>query len=78
MTNYNNKVLYIGYTNNLQRRILEHKYKLIDGFTKRYNLTNLVYFERLNNYGDATAGEKQIKGWLRTKKIKIIESINPK
>jgi len=77
MTNYTNKVLYTGYTNNLQRRIFEHKFKLIDGFTKRFNLTKLVYFERFNNSGEATIREKQIKGWIRVKKIKLINSINP-
>jgi len=77
LTNFTNKVLYTGYTNNLQRRIFEHKHKLDKGFTSKYNISKLVYFESLNNSGDAEAREKQIKGWRREKKIKLIESINP-
>ncbi len=77
LTNWNNKVLYVGVTNNLIRRVYEHKNKLIDGFTKKYNLNKLVYFEEFNNVNDAIAAEKKIKGWLRIKKIKLIESVNP-
>ena len=55
----------------------EHKNKLIEGFTKKYNLTKLVYFEEFSRVEDAIAAEKKIKGWLRVKKIKLIESINP-
>lgn len=77
LTNFTNKVLYIGVTNNLQRRIYEHKQKLVDGFTKKYNLTRLVYFEEFSRIEDAIAAEKKIKGWLRIKKINLIESKNP-
>ena len=77
LTNKYNKVLYIGVTNNLQRRIDEHKNKFIKGFTSKYNLTKLVYFQEFTDIQDALAGEKKIKGWLRIKKIKLIESINP-
>ncbi len=77
MTNKSNKVLYVGYTNNIQRRVTEHRNKLIEGFTSRYNVLKLVYFENMNSHSSAKAREKQIKGWLRQKKIKLIESINP-
>lgn len=70
--------LYTGMTNDLKRRVYQHKEKLIEGFTKRYNVTRLVYFEEFGNVHDAIAREKQIKGWLRRKKIDLIESLNPK
>lgn len=77
LTNKNNRVLYIGVTNNLLRRIYEHRSKMIAGFTSKYNLTKLVYFEEFTSPTDAITAEKKIKGWLRIKKIKLIESINP-
>ena len=77
LTNKNNKVLYTGVTNDLERRVYEHKQKLINGFTSKYNLTKLVYFQDFSRIDDAIAAEKRIKGWLRVKKIKIIESVNP-
>jgi putative endonuclease len=77
MTNKSNKVLYAGYTNNLQRRVKEHKIKLIEGFTSKYNVSKLVYYENVRGLGEAQSREKQIKGWLRQKKIKLIESLNP-
>ncbi len=70
--------LYTGVTNNLERRAYEHKLKLAEGFTKRYNLTRLVYFEETDNVSVAIEREKQIKGMLRSKKISLITSINPK
>jgi len=76
MTN-RSKTLYTGVTNNLIRRVYEHKNKMIDGFTKKYNLTNLVYFEETGDILSAITREKQIKGWLRKKKIVLIESVNP-
>ena len=76
MTNYS-KTLYTGVTNDLNRRVYEHKQKLIPGFTQKYNITKLVYFEETTDVTDAIAREKQIKGWLREKKIALIESINP-
>ncbi|NWF91245.1 MAG: GIY-YIG nuclease family protein [Ignavibacteriaceae bacterium] len=76
MTN-KSKTLYTGMTNNLNRRVYEHKNKLIQGFTKKYNIDKLVYFELFNNPTDAIRREKQIKGWIRKKKIELIESINP-
>ena len=76
MTN-KSRTLYTGVTNNLQRRVYQHKNKLIDGFTKKYNITKLVYYETTNNISAAIAREKQIKGWLRRKKIALIKSVNP-
>jgi len=69
--------LYTGVTNNLERRVLEHKNSLIDGFTKKYKINSLVYYEETNDILAAIGREKQIKGWLRAKKIALIESINP-
>ncbi len=71
------RTLYIGVTNNLERRIYEHKQKIIPSFTSKYNITNLVYFELTNDVYSAIAREKQIKGWLRRKKVALIESVNP-
>jgi len=73
----NSKTLYTGVTNNLIRRIYEHKNKFVEGFSKKYNLTKLVYYEISEDVRSAIAREKQIKGWLRSKKIKLIESMNP-
>ncbi len=78
LSNWNNKVLYVGVTNDLLRRTMEHKLKMADGFTKKYNLNKLVYFEKFSYIKDAIAAEKKIKGWLRVKKIRLIESKNPK
>ena len=69
--------LYVGVTNNLERRLFEHKSKLVDGFTKRYNIDRLVYFEQTVDVLSAIAREKQVKSWSRSKKIALIESINP-
>jgi putative endonuclease len=77
MTNKSNHVLYVGYTNNLQRRVIEHKNKLIEGFTSKYNVSKHVYYESIGELSNAQVREKQIKGWLRQKKIKLIESLNP-
>ncbi len=77
MSNRKDGTIYTGMTNDLERRVIEHKKKLIDGFTKKYNLTNLVYFEDTNSALSAIEREKQIKGWLRSKKIKLIEEMNP-
>jgi len=76
MTNKNNTVLYTGVTNNLKRRIYEHKEKLVEGFTKRYNVTKLVYYEMSHNVNSAILREKQIKGGSRVKKIELIERMN--
>ncbi len=77
LTNRNNKVLYTGITNDLKRRMYEHKNKLTKGFTSKYNVNKLLYFEESRNVNSAIFREKQIKGWLRKKKIYLIESINP-
>jgi putative endonuclease len=71
------KMLYTGVTGDLENRIFRHKSKLTDGFTKKYNLHRLVYFEAFGDVRDAIAREKQIKGWLRAKKVALIESVNP-
>ena len=71
------KTLYTGITNDITRRIYEHKNKLLDGFTKKYNIDKLVYMELFTNPDDAIRREKQIKGWLRRKKVELIESVNP-
>lgn len=71
------KTLYTGITNNLSRRIREHKTGSLKGFTSKYRINQLVYAEEYNNPRDAIIREKQIKGWLRKKKIELIESINP-
>ena len=76
MTN-KSRTLYTGVTNDLERRVYEHKHKLVPGFTSKYNITQLVYYEETDDVNIAIAREKQIKGWLRAKKIALIESINP-
>lgn len=76
MTNKNNTVLYTGITNDLKRRMFEHKEKLNNGFTKRYNINKLVYFEVYSSPYDAIAREKQIKAGPRKRKIELINSLN--
>lgn len=76
MTN-RSKTLYTGVTNDLYRRVYEHKQKLIPGFTQKYNINRLVYYQATSDVREAIAREKQIKGWLRAKKITLIESVNP-
>ncbi len=77
MTNKGHRVLYTGVTNDLQRRVYEHKNKLVKGFTNKYNVIKLVFYEVCNDIESAILREKQIKGWLRKKKIALIESMNP-
>jgi putative endonuclease len=69
--------LYTGITNDLERRVYQHKNKLILGFTKKYNITDLVYFEPTDDVTAAIAREKQIKGMLRSKKVDLIRQLNP-
>jgi putative endonuclease len=76
MTN-KSRTLYTGVTNNLERRVYEHKNKLMAGFTRKYNITKLVHYEETNDIQETLAREKQIKGWLRAKKIALIEAANP-
>jgi putative endonuclease len=77
MTNKNNTVLYTGSTNDLKRRVYEHKKKLVKGFTKKYNVNKLVYYEVFTNAESAISREKQIKGVSRIKKNDLINEINP-
>ena len=78
LTNWNNKVIYVGVTNDLERRVYEHKNKLVEGFTKKYNLNKLVYFEETNDVHAAIAREKEIKRWRRQKKNQLVSRVNPK
>ena len=77
LTNKYNNVMYVGVTNNLTRRLYEHKNELIDGFTKRYHVHKLVYYESTGDPVSAIAREKEIKGWSRSKKNALVESKNP-
>jgi putative endonuclease len=70
-------VLYIGVTNDLQRRLYEHKNRMIPGFTHRYNIDRLIYFETFDDVNIAIHREKQLKGWTREKKLRLIQSSNP-
>lgn len=76
MTNKRNKVLYTGITNDLKRRVYEHKEKLAEGFTKKYNITKLVYYEVFEDSNNAILREKQIKAGSRQRKIELIASAN--
>ena len=77
MTNGGNDVLYVGVTNDIVRRVYEHKNGVADGFTKKYNVNKLVYAEECGDIYAAISREKQIKGWSRKKKFDLINSINP-
>ena len=77
LSNWNNKVLYIGVTNNLQRRVYEHKNKLVEGFTQKYNVNKLVYYEIYSEVYLAITREKQLKKYLRKRKEELIATINP-
>ncbi len=77
MSSWNNKVLYTGVTNNLEHRVYEHKNKLVQGFTAKYNINKLVYYDYTNDVNSAISMEKKIKGWSRQKKNELIESKNP-
>ncbi len=76
ITNKRNTVLYTGVTNDLKKRVHQHKTKLIDGFTKKYNISKLVYYEVFSDIYNAITREKQIKGGSRKRKIDLINSIN--
>jgi len=78
MTNKINSVFYTGVTNDLEKRVYEHKSKLIKGFTEKYNIDKLVYYEVFDDINDAITREKQIKAGSRQKKIDLIERMNPK
>ena len=77
LTNQFNTVFYIGVTNNLERRMLEHKNKLIPGFTKKYKTSKLVYFEATNDIESAISREKQLKNWHHEWKVNLIKKDNP-
>jgi putative endonuclease len=77
LTNWNNRVIYIGVTNDLERRVFEHKNKLVKGFTEKYNVNNLVYFEETGDVNAALAREKEIKKWRREKKDALVTNSNP-
>lgn len=76
MTN-KSRTLYVGVTNDLERRVYQHKNKVVEGFTSHYNLDRLVYFEETNDVHAAIAREKQLKNWRREKKIALIDVANP-
>jgi len=69
--------MYVGVTNNLERRLYEHKNKLVDGFTKKYNVNKLVYYDNTTDVKSAIEREKQIKGWVRKRKNELVETMNP-
>ena len=77
LSNWNNKVLYIGVTGDLEKRVSQHKNKTYEGFTKKYNVNKLVYYELFRDIKDAIRREKELKGWRREKKNALVNSINP-
>ena len=77
LTNKRHTVFYTGMTNDLVRRVFEHKQKQIGGFTKKYNVNQLIYFEKCNNPITAIAREKEIKDWRRDKKLALLQKVNP-
>ena len=77
LRNYNETTFYIGVTGNLQKRIWEHKNKVVEGFTKKYNVDKLVYYELTENVKSALNREKQLKRWHRQWKINLIKKMNP-
>ena len=77
IANTGNTVFYVGVTNDLKRRICEHKSEIIDGFSKKYHLGKLIYFEEFSDANQAISREKQIKSWRREKKLELIKSQNP-
>jgi putative endonuclease len=77
LTNHSNSVLYIGVTSDLKKRIWQHQHKIVKGFTNRYNVVKLLYFESLPTMRDAILREKQLKNWSRIKKEKLINHLNP-
>ena len=77
LTNWDDSVIYIGFTNNLERRLYEHRNHLVDGYTKKYNVHKLVYYEYTNDVYAAMEREKQLKGWTRKKKNALVQKMNP-
>ena len=77
LTNWNNEVMYVGMTNDLERRISEHKAKAVKGFTEKYNVNKLVYFEQTSEVNGAISREKEVKRWRREKKDALVKQVNP-
>ena len=77
LTNWKGNVMYIGVTNDLERRLYEHKNELVEGFTKQYHVHKLVYYEETSDVRAAVEREKQLKKWARAKKNALVETINP-
>ena len=77
LTNWNNQVMYVGVTNNLERRMYEHKEKIVKGFTQKYKVNKLVYYEETSDIVEALNREKEIKKWRRDKKNRLVENTNP-
>lgn len=77
LTNFSNTTFYIGVTNNLERRLWEHRQGLVEGFSAKYKLTKIVYFEEFSSPVEAIAREKKLKNWHRQWKINLIKSVNP-
>jgi len=77
LTNWNAQVIYVGVTNDLERRVSEHKNKVTPGFTAKYNIDRLVYYEEFGDIRDAIAREKEIKKWRREKKNALAKEFNP-
>jgi putative endonuclease len=77
LANERNTVLYTGVTGDLTRRVYQHREKLVEGFTKRYHVTKLIYYEETQDAVAAIEREKQIKGWSRKRKVELVNSFNP-
>ena len=77
LTNDWGNVMYVGMTSNIERRLYEHKLELADGFTKRYHVHKLVYYEQTNDAYAAVTRERQLKGWTRKRKNELVETVNP-
>lgn len=77
LTNHSNKTLYIGFTNDLKRRIIEHKNEFVEGFTKKYKMKKLIFYEEYKDKNDALGRERQLKNWPREWKINLIKEKNP-
>lgn len=77
LTNQHGNVMYIGVTHDLVRRVFQHRHHLVEGFTKRYKVNKLVYYESVNDVTAAIAREKQLKGWTRARKNALVASVNP-
>ena len=77
LTNWNDHVMYIGVTNDIKRRVYEHKTGLLEGFTRKYNVHKLVYVEHCHDVCAAIEREKQLKGWSRSKKNELVQRVNP-